>query len=46
MSAQTVTILSGVLLLVVFALVAWNLRRHRDASKRARPNRRRPDEQP
>jgi hypothetical protein len=29
MSAQAVTILSGVLLLVVFALVAWNLRRRR-----------------
>lgn len=39
MSAQTVTIMSGVLLLVVFALVAWNLRRHRDASKQERPNR-------
>jgi lipopolysaccharide export system protein LptC len=40
MSAQTVTIISGVLLLVVFALVAWNLRRHRDARKPERPNRR------
>jgi hypothetical protein len=30
MSAQTVTIVSGVLLLVVFALVAWNLMRRRD----------------
>jgi hypothetical protein len=27
MSAQTVTILSGVILLLVFALVAWNQRR-------------------
>lgn len=40
MSAQTVTIISGVLLLVVFALVAWNLRRHRDPSEQERPNRR------
>jgi lipopolysaccharide export system protein LptC len=40
MSAETVTIISGVLLLVVFALVAWNLRRHRDPSKQERPNRR------
>ncbi len=39
MSAQTITIISGVLLLVVFALVAWNVRRHRDPSKRERPNR-------
>ena len=38
MSAQTVTIMSGVLLLVVFALVAWNLRRHRDPSKKERHN--------
>lgn len=30
MSAQTVTILSGVILLLVFALVAWNRRRHRE----------------
>ena len=29
MSAQTVTIVSGVLLLVVFALVAWRLRGRR-----------------
>jgi len=29
MSAESVTILSGVLLLVVFALVAWNLKRRR-----------------
>lgn len=40
MSAQTATILSGVLLLVVFALVAWNLRRHRDPTKQERANRR------
>jgi lipopolysaccharide export system protein LptC len=40
MSAQTVTIISGVLLLVVFVLVAWNLRRHRDPPKHERPNRR------
>lgn len=33
MTAQTVTIVSGVLLLVVFALVAWNVRRRRDARK-------------
>jgi len=39
MSAQTVTIISGVLLLAVFALVAWNLRRRRDPSKQERPNR-------
>jgi hypothetical protein len=30
MSAQTMTIISGVGLLIVFALVAWNLRRHRN----------------
>jgi hypothetical protein len=29
MSAQTATIISGVVLLVVFALVGWNLRRGR-----------------
>ena len=29
MSAQTITILSGIVLLVVFALVGWNLRRNR-----------------
>ncbi len=29
MSAQTVTVLSGIVLLVVFALVGWNLRRNR-----------------
>jgi hypothetical protein len=33
MTAQTVTIISGVLLLVVFALVAWNVRRRRDDRK-------------
>ena len=33
MNAQTVTIISGVLLLVVFALVAWTHRRHRDPSR-------------
>ncbi|HEX9640985.1 MAG TPA: hypothetical protein VGB13_06705 [Candidatus Krumholzibacteria bacterium] len=35
MSAQTVTILSGILLLVVFALVGWNLRRHRARGEEA-----------
>jgi hypothetical protein len=30
MSAQAVTMLSGVILLLVFALVAWNLRRRRE----------------
>jgi len=30
MSAQTVTMLSGVILLLVFALVAWNQRRRRE----------------
>jgi hypothetical protein len=35
MSAQTVTILSGVVLLVVLALVAWNQRRrHRQDRRR------------
>jgi hypothetical protein len=29
-SADTMTILSGILLVVVFGLVAWNLRRRRD----------------
>jgi heme/copper-type cytochrome/quinol oxidase subunit 2 len=29
MNAQTLTIISGVVLLVVFALVGWNLRRYR-----------------
>jgi len=29
MSAQTVTIISGIALLVVIALVAWNQRRRR-----------------
>ena len=29
MSAQTVTIASGIILLLVFLLVAWNLRRRR-----------------
>ena len=29
MSAQAVTIVSGIVLLVVFALVGWNLRRIR-----------------
>lgn len=29
MSAQSVTLVSGVLLLVLFALVGWNLRRRR-----------------
>jgi len=29
MSGQTITIISGVVLLVVFALVGWNLRRKR-----------------
>lgn len=29
MDAQTVTIISGIALLVVFALVGWNLRRNR-----------------
>lgn len=32
MSAQTMTVVSGVLLLVVFVLVAWNLRRRRGHS--------------
>jgi hypothetical protein len=27
MSAQTITIVSGIVLLLVFALVGWNLRR-------------------
>lgn len=30
MSAQTTTIVSGILLLVVFLLVGWNLRRRND----------------
>ena len=34
MSAQTVTILSGVLLIAVFALVGWRSRRARDARGR------------
>lgn len=38
MSAETVTIISGVLLLAVFALVAWNLRRRRDPRKQERPD--------
>ena len=29
MTAQSVTILSGIVLLLVFVLVAWNLRRRR-----------------
>ena len=33
MNEETVTMISGVLLLVVFALVAWNLRRRRDARR-------------
>lgn len=44
MSAQVTTIASGVILLGLFALVAWNLRRRRNgpgqdsASKRMRNN--------
>jgi hypothetical protein len=33
MSGQTVTMISGALLLVLFALVAWNLRRRRDSRR-------------
>jgi uncharacterized protein (TIGR03382 family) len=33
MNAQTVTILSGAILLVVFALVAWRQRRRHDGGK-------------
>lgn len=40
MSAQAVTILSGVLLLVVFALVAWNLKRRRHRRGQAHPGKR------
>lgn len=29
MSAQAITIISGIVLLAVFALVGWNLRRNR-----------------
>jgi uncharacterized protein (TIGR03382 family) len=36
MSAQTITMISGVLLLVVFALVAWTLRRRRDPRRQDR----------
>jgi len=36
MDAQTVTIVSGVVLLLVFALVGWNLRRHRSRDEDAR----------
>jgi heme/copper-type cytochrome/quinol oxidase subunit 2 len=35
MSAQSVTILSGIVLLLVFVLVAWNLRRHRTRDEEA-----------
>lgn len=34
MDAQTVTLLSGVVLLAVFALVAWNERRRRRNERR------------
>lgn len=49
MSAQTVTILSGVLLLIVFALAGWNARRWlapnrlREAPTRPRPAEPEPD---
>jgi hypothetical protein len=36
MSAQTVTILSGVVLLLVFALVGWNMRHKRNDGSRGR----------
>lgn len=35
MSAQTVTIISGIALLVVFGLVGWNLRRDRRRGEKA-----------
>jgi hypothetical protein len=35
MNAQTLTIISGVVLLVVFTLVGWNLRRHQSRDDEA-----------
>lgn len=45
MSAQTLTVISGVVLLLVFLLVGWNTRRrHRDHERAGdRPNERASD---
>lgn len=44
MTAQTLTVISGVVLLLVFVLVGWNLRRPRDSNegKDRRPHERTP----
>jgi len=33
MSAQTTTIISGIVLLIIFALVGWNQKRRRERSR-------------
>lgn len=38
MSAQTLTIISGVALVVVFALAGWSLRRNRTRDEQGRSN--------